>query len=647
MSLLSLQNLTRTVNVDVSGQRLPAAVLRGIDLDVPEGRMLGLVGESGAGKSMVGRMVAGNLPPGFTITQGAIYFRGTDLNHLPPAQRRAMLGRQIAFIPQEPLSGLNPALTVRQQLFEHLRHVGIPAARHESYACERLHEVGLADAAGMLARYPHQMSGGQCQRILIAMAFCGDPALIFADEPTTALDVITQAQIMRVLAEQQRRHQTSVVLVTHDLRLAAHVCDSIAVLYAGEVVEFGSARQVLDEPLHPYTRSLKESAPGMAAPTQALRTLPDFMPGLRDFATLRGCRFASRCPSRQEVCGQRDIALLDRGGERAARCLPSIPPLRAPADEDGTAFLVMRAMPPSSAEPVVTLSDVALRYPGRARLFKARPQLQILQPLSLSVAQGEFLGIVGESGSGKTSLARLIAGMVPPSAGRIAYATSESATDTPSAKPSRPATGRAPLADPHDVQLVFQNPDSALNPRRTVGSLVTQILEAAPAGTSANTGRSARLEAALRLLASVGLPPEAVDRLPSQLSGGQKQRVNIARALCVTPRLIVADEIVSGLDVSVQALILNLLLRLKQELGIALVFVSHDLAVVRYLCTRVLVLHQGNVVEQGPVDEVFERPRHAYTRALIAAVPPDSASRAWTPLPVGDTPAPNLAQAAA
>ncbi|HEY9317749.1 MAG TPA: ABC transporter ATP-binding protein [Achromobacter sp.] len=639
MSLLSLQNLTLTVEVDVDGKRLPAAVLRGIDLDIPEGRMLGLVGESGAGKSMVGRMVAGNLPPGFKITQGTIHFRGQDLNRLPPAQRRAMLGRQIAFIPQEPLSGLNPALTVRQQLFEHLRHVGIPAAQRDAYACARLQEVGLADATAMLARYPHQMSGGQCQRILIAMAFCGDPALIFADEPTTALDVITQAQIMRVLADQQQRHKTSVVLVTHDLRLAAHVCDTIAVLYAGEVVEVGSARQVLDEPLHPYTRSLKESAPGMMAPTRPLRTLPDFMPGLRDFATLRGCRFASRCPSRQAVCSERAIGLLDRGGERAARCLPSIPPLGASTDEDGAAFLHLRAKPATRAEPVVTLHDVALSYPGRARLFRASTPLQILHPLSLSVAHGEFLGIVGESGSGKTSLARLIAGMIPPTSGRIAYAAS---TGTPRAAPVR-----VPLADPRDVQLVFQNPDSALNPRRTVGSLVTQILEAAPLGATSETGRAARLNTALRLLASVGMPPDAVTRLPSQLSGGQKQRVNIARALCVTPRLIVADEIVSGLDVSVQALILNLLLRLKEELGIALVFVSHDLAVVRYLCTRVLVLHQGRIVEQGPVDDVFDQPRHAYTRALIAAVPPDSASRAWAPIPAGAMREPNAAQAAA
>ncbi|OZI56017.1 dipeptide ABC transporter ATP-binding protein [Bordetella genomosp. 4] len=627
MSLLQLSHLTLTVDValDDAGNTAPAEVLRDITLSVPEGQMLGLVGESGAGKSMIGRMVAGTIPAGFRISQGSLTFKGQDLNQIRPAQRRQLLGRQIAFIPQEPLSGLNPALTVRQQLFEHLRHVGIPAAQWETYASSRLAEVGLTDTQAMLSRYPHQMSGGQCQRILIAMAFCGDPALIFADEPTTALDVITQAQIMQVLAEQQRRHKTAVVLVTHDLRLAAHVCDAIAVLYAGEVVELGSARQVLDAPLHPYTRSLKESAPGMGKATRLLQALPDFMPGLKDFARLQGCRFASRCPIRQESCAMHHPDLSSRDGERAARCLDHIPAW--PVNEaDGTdALAALRNGPPAgSRSPVVQLRDVALSYPGPARLFRSSRSIQILEPLNVHVEQGEFLGIVGESGSGKTSLARLMAGMVAPTAGQIEYPGSASG--------NRRLGASIPLADPRDVQLVFQNPDSALNPRRRVGSLVTQILEVSrQARLRTGAASHDRNQIAQQLLASVGLPPEAADRLPSQLSGGQKQRVNIARALCVTPRMIVADEIVSGLDVSVQALILNLLLQLKQELGIALVFVSHDLAVVRYLCTRVLVLHKGRIVEQGPTDQVFEQPSHPYTRALIAAVPPDSAAEAWRP----------------
>lgn len=627
MSLLQLSHLTLTVDValDNAGNTAPADVLRDITLSVPEGQMLGLVGESGAGKSMIGRMVAGTIPAGFRISQGTLTFKGQDLNQIKPAQRRALLGRQIAFIPQEPLSGLNPALTVRQQLFEHLRHVGVPSAQWESYASSRLAEVGLTDTQAMLSRYPHQMSGGQCQRILIAMAFCGDPALIFADEPTTALDVITQAQIMQVLAEQQRRHKTAVVLVTHDLRLAAHVCDAIAVLYAGEVVELGSARQVLDAPLHPYTRSLKESAPGMGKSTRLLQALPDFMPGLKDFARIQGCRFASRCPIRQEGCATHRPALSSRDDGRAARCLDHIPAWPVNETDGADALAALRNGPPAgSRSPVVQLRDVALSYPGPARLFRSSRSIQILEPLNAHVEQGEFLGIVGESGSGKTSLARLMAGMVAPTAGQIEYPGSASG--------NRRLGASIPLADPRDVQLVFQNPDSALNPRRRVGSLVTQILEVSrQARVRAGAVSHDRNQIAQQLLASVGLPPEAVDRLPSQLSGGQKQRVNIARALCVTPRMIVADEIVSGLDVSVQALILNLLLQLKQELGIALVFVSHDLAVVRYLCTRVLVLHKGRIVEQGPTDQVFEQPSHPYTRALIAAVPPDSAAEAWRP----------------
>ena len=317
--------------------------------------------------------------------------------------------------------------------------------------------------------------------------------------------------------------------------------------------------------------------------------------------------------------------LSSRDGERAARCLDHIPAW--PVNEaDGTdALAALRNGPPAgSRSPVVQLRDVALSYPGPARLFRSSRSIQILEPLNVHVEQGEFLGIVGESGSGKTSLARLMAGMVAPTAGQIEYPGSASG--------NRRLGASIPLADPRDVQLVFQNPDSALNPRRRVGSLVTQILEVSrQARLRTGAASHDRNQIAQQLLASVGLPPEAADRLPSQLSGGQKQRVNIARALCVTPRMIVADEIVSGLDVSVQALILNLLLQLKQELGIALVFVSHDLAVVRYLCTRVLVLHKGRIVEQGPTDQVFEQPSHPYTRALIAAVPPDSAAEAWRP----------------
>jgi peptide/nickel transport system ATP-binding protein len=601
-----------TLSLDVAGKR--ADVLRGIALSVEPGAMLGLVGESGAGKSMVGRVIAGEIPPGFAVTRGAVRFEGQDLLTLPRKRHRALLGRRIAFIPQEPLSGLNPVLTVRQQLFEHLAHVGAPKAQWRRMALDRLAEVGLPNGEAILARYPHQLSGGQCQRILIAMAFCGEPALIVADEPTTALDVMTQAQIMRVLREQQRRHGTAVVLITHDLRLAAHVCDQVAVLYAGEVVEYGSAAQVLDAPVHPYTLSLKNAAPALQGARVALPSLSDFMPAVGDFPGIQGCRYYSRCAVRKPECERLPPALLPRDEGRQARCLEVIPASGCGAAQAAPA---LPAAEPQ-ARPLVEFRDVSLSYPGRSSLWKKADPIQVVQPVSFTVAPGEFLGIVGESGSGKTSMARLLMGLVPPTSGSILVnGRDRHAVNAGEARDLRKT-----------VQMVFQNPDSALNPRRRVADLVTQILEADGAGSEQAADRMA---AAQRLMQAVGLSPSALGRLPSQLSGGQKQRVNIARALCLTPRMLVADEIVSGLDVSVQALILNMLLRLNRELGIGLVFISHDLAVVRYLCNRVMVMHRGVVVEAGETEQVFNSPRHEYTRALIAAVPPEAGDAVWPP----------------
>ncbi|WP_019937626.1 ABC transporter ATP-binding protein [Bordetella sp. FB-8] len=611
MAVVEFHDLTLSLNV--AGKR--ADVLRGIALNVEPGSMLGLVGESGAGKSMIGRVIAGEIPPGFAVTQGAVRFEGRDLLALPRRQHRALLGRRIAFVPQEPLSGLNPVLTVRQQLFEHLAHVGAPKAQWRQMALDRLAEVGLPNGQAILRRYPHQLSGGQCQRILIAMAFCGEPALIVADEPTTALDVMTQAQIMRVLRAQQRRHGTAVVLITHDLRMAAHVCDRVAVLYAGEVVEYGSAAQVLDKPIHPYTLSLKIAAPALQGERVALPSLPDFMPAVSDFPDIQGCRYYSRCAVRKPECETQPPFLLARDEGRLARCLAVIPA----ADRGAAQAAPVLPAGDRQAKPLVELRNVSLSYPGRSGLWKKADPIQVVQPVSFSVAPGEFLGIVGESGSGKTSMARLLMGLVPPTGGSILIDGQDRHTaDAGQARALRKC-----------VQMVFQNPDSALNPRRRVADLVTQILEADGAGSEQAADRMA---AAQRLMQAVGLSPSTLGRLPSQLSGGQKQRVNIARALCLTPRMLVADEIVSGLDVSVQALILNLLLRLNRELGIGLVFISHDLAVVRYLCNRVMVMYRGVVVEAGETEQVFKAPRHEYTRALIAAVPPEAGNALWPPV---------------
>lgn len=601
-TVLEFNNVS--VNVSVSGKEV--ALLRNVTFSVAQGKILGLVGESGAGKSMVGRVLSGMLPSNLRFAGGEVRFHGETLTG---RAARSYLGRRIAFIPQEPLSALNPVLTVRQQMFEHLKHLGVARRDWQAYSVARLNEVGLPDPENMLQRYPHQLSGGQCQRILIAMAFSGDPELIVADEPTTALDVVTQAQIIRVLREVQRRHNTAVILVTHDLRMAAHVCDEVAVMYAGDVVERGPAREVLASPFHPYAWSLKNATPGLEGPQYVLPALADLMPGLKDMAELEGCRFARRCPTRDEVCARTVPTLVSVAPGHFVACAGAC---RSDVGQRQPEPHVLLKIASTEGRPLLEFRDVARVYHGQGRA-KGR-EFHALRPLSLAIYPGELVGIVGESGSGKSTAARIMVGLVEASAGdvRVNGVSRRDANSAEEAEMRRL------------VQMVFQDPDSALNPRRTVERLVTQVLDLQPDVTP-----EMRREVAERLMGQVGIAKDALNRFSSQLSGGQKQRVNIARALCVTPQLLVADEIVSGLDVSVQALIMNLLLTLNRELGIAVVLISHDLSVIRYLCTRVLVMREGYVVEQGDTESVFSNPQHPYTRTLLASVPPDDANAVW------------------
>lgn len=593
-----------SVSVPVQGQSVE--LLRKVSFAVQAGRTLGLVGESGAGKSMIGRVISGMLPNNLRLSSGQVCFQGSVVTG---AQMRRLLGRKVAFVPQEPLSSLNPVLTIRQQMFEHLARLGISRASREQYCLERLEEVGLPDPPSMLGRYAHELSGGQCQRILIAMAFSGDPELIVADEPTTALDVITQAQIIRILRDVQQRHQTAVILITHDLRMAAHVCDEVAVLYAGDVVEQGPAADVLDTPLHPYSWALKNATPALNGPLYALPSLADIMPGLKDMRDLPGCRFARRCPTRNALCEQRvpELEAVEPGHwvSCAGPC----------QTRDAAAQAALHVLPQGPSEalaPLVEFQNVERSY--RVTRNGRRSLMVALRPLSLSVRPGEMVGVVGESGSGKSTVARLMVGLLQPSGGQVLV---QGQSREQFAKGQGESLSQT-------IQMVFQDPDSALNPRRSVQQLVTQVLELQPGMTPEQ-----RRQKADELMAQVGIAQDAGLRFPSELSDGQKQRVNIARALCVQPRLLVADEIVSGLDVSVQALILNLLLRLNKELGVAVVFISHDLSVIRYLCTRVLVMKNGEVVEQGNTAEVFAKPQHSYTRLLLGSVPPDDSSQTW------------------
>jgi peptide/nickel transport system ATP-binding protein len=605
-NVIEANNLS--VAADLGGDLVP--VLRGLSFALECGKILGVVGESGAGKSMVGRTIAQRLPQGFAVTEGTLTFEGRDLIGMASQARRALLGRDLAFIPQAPLTALNPVLTIGQQFDEHLARLGGKSRRERrERACAMLDAAHLADAADLLSRYPHQLSGGMCQRVLIAMAFASDPRLVIADEPTTALDATLHPHIIRLIAEMQQLHGTALIFITHDLRLAAQLCDDLMVIYAGRAVEYGPASAVLKACAHPYTRCLQLAMPSISPTRRALYLLPEQMPSLRQLRDIGGCHFAPRCPTAAEDCRRIAPANVEVGANHSAACLrtAAVALIAAP----GPATLPDAV---GGGRPMLRVEDLSKHYAVAGPWLGSR-HVAAVRNVSFTIAEHEFVALIGESGSGKSTLAKLLVGLEQPTGGRILLNGVDVSDRSHRAFAHRTAT----------IQMVFQDPQSALNPRRRVASIVTQAMEAAN-GHAAWPERRERTKA---LLAEMGLPADLAGLLPWQLSGGQRQRINIARALCNVPKLLVADEIVSGLDVSIQAQLLNLLARLRAELGFAMLFICHDLGAVRHLCSRVLVMAQGEIVEQGPVDAIFANPQHPHTKALVASVPPDEPGATW------------------
>jgi peptide/nickel transport system ATP-binding protein len=608
--MLALQAKDLEVGARIDGIMVPA--IRALSFDLPPGKILGLVGESGAGKSMLGRAIAQLLPAGFAITSGSLLFEGEDLVRMAPGARRALLGRAIAFIPQAPMTSLNPVRTIGAQFDEHLARLGEASrsARHDR-AVAMLTAARLPRAGELLTRYPHQLSGGMCQRVLIAFAFSSNPRLVIADEPTTALDVTMHPPILALIADMQRQHGTAVIFITHDLRLAAQLCDQIAVMYAGRAVESGPARTVLSTPAHPYTRCLQLANPSLRAARRALYVMPDQMPSLRQLRDLGGCHFAPRCPLAADDCRRDEPPNIAVAPDHHAACI------RAEATRTIAATAGTIVVANASGRPLLQVEGLQKHYDGGG-LFAGARQVAAVKQATFSIAENEFVALVGESGSGKSTIAKMLVGLEQPTAGKIRLDGEDLTV------PSLRSRARRAMS----LQMVFQDPQSALNPRRRVASIVTQAMEAG----SRHAGWDERLARTRELLAEVGLSGDFAARLPGQLSGGQRQRINIARALCTLPKILVADEIVSGLDVSIQAQLLNLLARLRAELGFAMLFISHDLSVVRHLCSRVLVMYGGEIVEEGAVETVFTDPQHAHTRELLASVPPDEPESAWPSL---------------
>ena len=607
-TVLTLQ--ARELTIATRLESRPAPVISDLSFDLAPGKILGLVGESGAGKTMIGRAIAQLLPPGFAVTDGSLLFGGEDLVSMAPARRRALLGRSIAFVPQAPMTALNPVRTIGAQFDEHLARLGKrnPKERRE-HVLAMLEAARLPRGEELLAQYPHQLSGGMCQRVLIASAFASHPRLVIADEPTTALDVTMHPPILRLIADMQRQHGTSVIFITHDLRLAAQLCDDVIVMYAGRPLESGPARLVLSKPAHPYTRCLQLANPSVRAERRALHVMPEQMPSLRQLQSMAGCRFAPRCPVATDECRRIEPPNAEVGPRHFAACLKAgeTVSIDTARKSHGAPRLVEKR--------VLEVERLNKNYQIGRGLFGGNTTVTAVKDASFAICENEFVALVGESGSGKSSIAKLLVGLERPTRGRIVF-NGEDITDHAARERVRQSGG---------IQMVFQDPQSALNPRRRISGIVTQAMEA---GSRYATWEERRARAAA-LLAEVGLAGDFASRLPGQLSGGQRQRVNIARALCQIPKVLIADEIVSGLDVSIQAQLLNLLARLRDELGFAMLFISHDLSVVRHLCSRVLVMYRGEIVEQGPIDEVFANPQHPHTQALLSSVPPDEPAESW------------------
>jgi peptide/nickel transport system ATP-binding protein len=572
--------------------------VRGASLRIEAGEILGLVGESGSGKSVLGLTALGLLPrEPEPVVAGAVRLDGVDMLAASDDVRRERLGSYLGAIFQDPMTSLNPSMRIGRQVAEAAG--GADAAR----VGELLAEVGIPEPAVKARCYPHELSGGLRQRAMIAMALASGPRLVVADEPTTALDVTVQARVLDLLAAKARERGVGMLFITHDLGVAARLCDRIAVAYAGRIVECGTAREVLGSALHPYTVGLLASRPRLdgAVAGGELPTLPGRPPDPR--TPPAGCAFAPRCPASDGQCAT--PTPVHHAGSRRDEChhpgvLGRWPPggphagppdpllLRAPTPADAPAFV--RANKPG---PALVVEDLVCEFARpRPHVFGARPApLRAVGGVSLTLPAGGALALVGESGSGKSTLLRMIVGLQEPASGRIAL-------------------GRG--APP---QLIFQDAGASLTPWMAVGEQIAERLAAL------GVAREERAERVRATLAAVGLPAEAAGSVPGKLSGGQRQRAAIARAIAVPPALLACDEPVSALDVSLAAQVLNLLCHLRRSLGLALLFVTHDLAAARAVADEIAVMRAGVVVERGPTEQVFTAPSHVYTRELLDAVP--------------------------
>ncbi len=591
------------------GRRVLMAV-DGVSFDLRPGETFALLGESGCGKSATALASLRLLPAAGRILGGEVHFEGSELLQLPESEMRRVRGGGMAMIFQEPATSLNPVLSVGRQIGEVLeRHAGLAGEAATQRVLELLKAVGIADAERRLSEYPFQLSGGMKQRVMIAIALAGNPRLLIADEPTTALDVTIQAQILDLLRRLQAERGMAMLLITHDLGVVAQMAHRIGVMYAGEIVEEAPREAFFSDPKHPYTQKLFAALPDLSRRGGVLETIAGQVPPLH--AMPAGCRFAPRCPLAWERCRNESPDWFECGDGHRVRC-HWVAEKRAsensfPQKQPALNSAGLEANT-SGVDTLLKVDELRVHFPiKRGLLQRTIGYVKAVDGVSIELARGKTLALVGESGCGKTTVGKAILQLIRPTGGNVRLGTHElTGLSRTTLRPMR-----------RRMQMVFQDPFASLNPRMSVGEIIAEGMSAL-----GPPNQVAGVEAAIAaVLEQVGLPGDAASRFPHEFSGGQRQRVAIARALAVQPELIICDEPTSALDVSVQAQILNLLKSLQDRLGLAYLFITHNFAVVDYLAHEVAVMYLGRIVERGAVDEVLRNPRHPYTQALLSAVP--------------------------
>jgi peptide/nickel transport system ATP-binding protein len=591
----------------------------GVSFDIAEGESVGLVGESGCGKSTTGLSIMRLLPGSGHITGGSVTLLGRDLASLDEREMRQVRGNEVALIPQDPMTSLNPTMNVGKQIAEGVRlHRDATAAEARARALEVLAMVEMPRPFERLDQYPHELSGGLRQRVMIAMALACDPKLLIADEPTTALDVTIQAQILDLIDDLRQQLKMAVLLITHDMGVIAGRTDRVVVMYAGQVAEEATTAELFADMRHPYSEALLASVPRLDhSPAERLRSIPGLPPDLSQ--TITNCRFSPRCRYATTRCQEENPTLtdIDPDGTVVHRfaCFhpvshePSpVPVVVADTPRVADRSLAVRARRLAEAPPILEATGLVKEFPVMTGgVFRRQVgTVKAVSDVSFRLITGETFGLVGESGCGKTTVGRLLVALETPDAGSIRFEVQE-LTGVPERR-LRPRR--------RDFQLMFQDPYASLDPRMRVGTIIREPMKVQKFGTARE-----QQDRVAEILREVGLSPEAAGRYPHEFSGGQRQRIGLARALVLEPKLVVADEPVSALDVSVQAQILNLIKDLQERHHLTLLMISHDLAVVRYMADTIGVMYLGKLVELGPAVEVYENPAHPYTQGLLDAVP--------------------------